>query len=66
MAKKTFFVREPLRHNGDDFAVGAEITLEAKEATGLLASGVLSADAPAVAVAAEEVQPVIDAESPAK
>lgn len=60
MAKKTLFVVEPLRHDGDDYPVGGKITLEAKEAAGLLASGVISAEA------AEEVQPVIDAESPAE
>jgi len=48
MAKKTFFVCEPLCYDGIDYAVGEKLALEAKEAAGLLAAGALSADAVAV------------------
>lgn len=63
MAKKTYFVKEPLQHDGEVFAVGSEITLDTKLAAGLLESGVISVELP---VAAEEAAPVIDAESPAE
>lgn len=61
MAKKTFFVLEPLRHDGEDRPVGSKISLDPKEAASLLASDVLGTDGP---VAAEEAEPVVDAESP--
>ena len=63
MAKKTFFVLEPLRHDAEDYAIGSKIALEAKEAASLLAAGVLGTDGPVVA---EEAEPVVDAESPAE
>lgn len=36
MAKKIYQVESPVRHDGQDYLVGATIDLEDKEATGLL------------------------------
>jgi len=66
MAKKTFFVCEPLRHDGVDYAVGEKLALEAKEAAGLLAAGALSADAVAVESTEEAEQAAAESESPAE
>jgi len=58
-----YYVQEPLRHDGADYAVGAGIDLEAKVADGLIGMGVLldhaaykakvKAEADAAAAAAE-------------
>lgn len=66
MAKKTFFVCEPLRHDGDDYAVGEKLVLDAKEAAGLLAAGAISADAVAVESTEEAEQGTAESESPAE
>jgi hypothetical protein len=70
MAKKTFFALEPLLHDGDLFAVGGKIALEAKEATGLLAAGAISADAPlaepVVESTEEAAHEAVESESPAE
>lgn len=46
MAKKKYFVADPLRHDGEDFPVGSTITLEPSQAEALLKAGVLSSVAP--------------------
>ena len=66
MAKKTFFVREPLQHDGESFAVGSKIALEANQAAGLLAAGVIATEAAVVESTDEASDQAAASESPAE
>lgn len=67
MAKKTFFVHEPLQHDGESFPVGSKIALEVSQADGLLAAGVIStAPVPVIESTDESTDPVVTPESPAE
>lgn len=49
MAKKTYTVTSPIKHDGEDYAVGEQIDLDPKEAAGLLDVHVVEAVAAAPA-----------------
>lgn len=66
MAKKTYFVQEPLQHDGESYSVGSEISLDTKLAAGLLESGVISTAAPVVESTDESAQVAGESESPAE
>jgi len=53
-----YIVHEPLRHDGEDYAIGGTVDLDAKTADGLLVSGVVidQATAKAKAKAAQEAE----------
>jgi len=54
MAIKNYFVIEPVRHDGIDFAPGSRIDLEPEHAAPLLKAGVISSRKPEAETAEEK------------
>ena len=54
MATKTYYVVEPVRHDGNDFAPGAKIDLEPEQASPLLKAGVVAGRKPEADTAEEK------------
>lgn len=48
-----YTVREPLRHDGDEYQIGDQISLSADAALPLIAAGVLSSPAPDLTVSTD-------------
>lgn len=58
MATKTYYVIEPVRHNGADFAPGTKIDLEPEEAAPLLKVAVVATRKPSEPVDEKPEAPV--------